>query len=191
MDPNRPNNNYPDPNRGKSSSVPNVPSNPPNWTSTTNNNYDMRGLSFTSVAGNVVNHHHTGVAPYHAGDNIYQQPLPPQPQRYPTSPPTGYPSHNPRPIQPWLVRSSSQGSQDSTPQFPPTRSPTSPAYASPSSTTNPMPQWLGNRPSEGDIFLLLSQLTRQPNIPSSHPTVPIDSQYHVNNIHRYHWASFR
>ncbi|KIM71406.1 hypothetical protein PILCRDRAFT_663421 [Piloderma croceum F 1598] len=124
MDPNRPKNNRPDPNRVKSSSFPNVPRNPPNRTAT-GSFYDMRGSTFTSAGRDVVNNTYNGAAPRHTGDIYYQQPQP-----YPPFPPTGYPSPNTNPMSQW------SGSDDS---------PTSSGYASP--TTNPMPQWSGNLPS--------------------------------------------
>lgn len=165
MDPNYPKNNRPDPNRVKSSSFPNVPRNPPNRTATSF--YDMRRSTFTSAGRDVVNNTYNGGAPYYTGD-IY----PPFP---PPFPPTGYPSPNPNPTRQW-----SGHSDDSS---------TSSGYTSP--TTGPTAQWSGNSSSAGDILLLLSQLTKQPNTLNRHPT---DSQYHANNIRRYHpWspASFR
>jgi hypothetical protein len=168
MDPNPPKNNRPDPNRVKSSSVPNVPRNPPNRTATSSF-YDMRGATFTSAGRDVVNNTYNGRGPYHTGD-IYQQPQP-----YPPFPPTGYPSPNTNPMPQWSGRSDDL--------------PTSSGYASP--TTSPTAQWSGNFPSAGDILLLLLQLTKQPNTLNSHPT---DSRYHTNNLRRYHsWypASFR
>jgi len=144
MDPNRPNNNHPDPNHVKSSSVPNVPT-------PTGTFYDLRGSTVTSIGRDMVTHNHSGGAPYHIG-HIYQQP-----QLHPFFHPTRYPNPNTNSMPQSSGYSSSKGGQYSAYQPPPTYSPTSPGCASP--TTTPMAPWSGNT---------LSAAT-QP-IPSTTPT---------------------